>query len=227
MINRIGLLVLGLTVILWSGPARADYVVYTSRATFEAALNSEMTETFNQLGTSVQMFSSGLSQANGLILPITVTGSGGFLISGGSDTLGGFYPNNGTYLVGPYANSATQGITVSFAPNTNAGGADVTTFAANGSVTFSGATSQGENFTGSVSTQGANPNAPLQFLGVIATTPNDYITSILFTSGVGANQNIVIDNVSVPEPTSMALFVLGGLVIGVGAVRRLHRSRSV
>ncbi len=100
-----------------------------------------------------------------------------------------------------------------------------------GPVTFFGTTSMGENFTGTVSTMGGNPNAPLSFLGVTTTTPNDYVTNLIFSTPVGSNQSIIVDNVSIgtaiPEPTSMALFVVGSLVIGVGAIHRRARIKSV
>ena len=119
MIKGIGLLALSLALTFSSGLAKADYVVYTSRASFEAALKSEATETFNELGSNVQSFPNGLSQANGLSQPIAVSGAGNFLLSGSASSLGGSYPANGTYLVGPsVSGSATDGITVIFPANT-------------------------------------------------------------------------------------------------------------
>ena len=92
-----------------------------------------------------------------------------------------------------------------------AAGADVTEFAVTGPVTFFGTTSMGENFDGTVSTMGGNPNAPLSFLGVTTTTPNDYVTSPVFSDRQGSNQSIIVDNVfigtAIPEPTSMQRFV--------------------
>jgi hypothetical protein len=216
MIKGIGLLALSLALTFSSGLAKADYIVYTNRAMFEAALKTESTETFSELGPNLQ----------------SITGSGNFLLSGSSASLGGFYPGNGTFLLGPTSSSSTDGITVAFPANTYTGaGADVNAYDASGMVSFFGTTSQGEKFAGSVMVQGTNPNGPFGFLGVTTTSPTDYITSLTFSTAIGANQNVIIDSVSIgtaiPEPASMALFVTGALVIGVGAIRRLSRSKSV
>ncbi len=93
MLKGIGLLAIGLAMVFGNGPAKADYVVYTNRASFEAALSSGATERFEEAAIApVQSFPNGLSQANGLIQPITVTGSGNFLLTENAATLGGFYP---------------------------------------------------------------------------------------------------------------------------------------
>jgi hypothetical protein len=232
MSKGIGLLaLLGLALVFPNVPARADFIVYTNRSMFEAALASEKTETFSELGQSVQSFPNGLSQPT-LTQPITVNGTGGFLLSAGSSVLGTVNPSYGTILIGPTSNSATDGITVSLPSNAYTGaGADVTGNNANTTISFFGTTSLGENFTGTVSVQGANFTAQFGFLGVTTTSPTDYLTSLTFSAPVATNFSPIVTNVSIgaaiPEPTSMALFVAGALVIGVGAIRQRFASRSV
>ena len=232
MIKGIGYLALGLALMLSGGSAKATYVVYADRASFQAAVASQQNETFNELGPQVQFFSNGLSQSNGLALPISVTGYQSYLLSASSTSLSGFYPSNGTYLLGGIGNSPNQGITVTLPTNTyTAAGADVTTYAANSFITISGTTSTGEVFSGTVSTSGANPNAPLAFLGIATTTPGEYINSIVFSTTPGQNVNGIIDNVSIgqaiPEPASMALFATGGLIAVASLIRRRFRTASV
>src|SRR6185437_199357 len=97
----------------------------------------------------------------------------------------------------------------------------------NGTVSFTGTTSLGEIFTGTVSVNGSNPNATLGFLGVTTTSSTDYITSLKFSAMVNGGANVVVDNVSfgqaVPEPASVALFAVGTLAVGAGALRRRFR----
>jgi PEP-CTERM motif len=228
MNKGMGLLAFGLVMVLAVGTARADYMVYTDRATFEAALSSETTETFNELGGNIHAFPSGLSQANGLTQPLTITGSGNYLLSGNSATFSGFYQNNGTYIIGALGSTINDGVTVSLPANTfTAAGADVSNFTASGLVSFTGTTSQGETFSGNVSVNGADRATTLGFLGVTTTSPDDFITSLKFSAQVGSNVNVVVDNVSfgqaVPEPASMALFASGALVLGGGALLRRFR----
>jgi PEP-CTERM motif len=228
MLKGIAFLAFSLTVLLTVGSAEAGFVVYTSRSSFEAALVTETTETFTELGSTFQTFSSGLSQANGLTDPLTITGSSGFLFSTSSSASAGFYPANGTYLLGPSSSSSTDGITVVFPAHLTAAGADVNLFGALGTIDFSGTTSLGENFSGSVTVNGSLATGPFGFLGVTTTGPNDYITSLLFSAVVGANTNVVVDNVSfgtVPEPASITLLGSGVLLVGAVLLRR-RRIRS-
>ncbi len=235
MIKQFTAAALGLAAILGATPARADYLVFTNRASFEAAITGEQTETFNELGSTTQSFgANGLSQgASGLTQPIAIAGTSGFLLSESSSSLAGFYPSNGTYLLGPISNSPTDGITASLPTSTfTAAGADVAIFASNSVVSFLVTTSDGATFNSSIAVDASSANSPFGFLGVVDTTPGDSIVSLTFSAPVGTSQNVVIDNFSmgfapgaVPEPASMALLVTGSLAIGVAALRRRLRKK--
>jgi PEP-CTERM motif len=235
MIKQLTATTLGLAAIFAANPVRADYLVFTNRASFEAAITGEQTETFNELGPTLQSFgSTGLApSATGLAQPISLTGSGGFLLSASASSLAGFYASNGTYLLGPVSNSATDGLTVTLPPNTyTAAGADVGVFASNSVVNFVVTTSNGTTFNSSVGVDTSSPGSSLGFLGVVDTTPGDFVTSLTFSAPVGLNQNVVVDNFSfgfapqaVPEPASMALLVTGSLAIGATALRRRLREK--
>jgi len=230
MKKGMGLLTFGLSIVLTVGSARAGFVVYTDRTTFEAALKSETTETFNELGPNIRAYSPNLTQADGLTQPLTITGSGNYLLSGSASSLAGYHPSNGTYLLGGIGSSASDGITVTFAPNSmNAAGADVSNYTVDGPVSFTGTTTLGETFSGMVQVAGSNKNSPFGFLGV-TTSPNDFITSIRFSATVGSNVNVLVDNVSfgtpIPEPASIALFGSGVLLVGMNVlVRRIRRAK--
>ncbi len=216
--------------------ARADYMVFTSRATFEAAITNEQTETFNELGSKLQIFNAtGIGPGDGLAQPITVGGSSGFLLAASSNSLAGYYPTNGTFLVGPTTSAVGDGITVNFSGGSSLVGADVANFANNSIVSFVATTSNGEVLSGSVKVDGSTPGSSLGFLGVSTKSPGDYVTSMTFFSPLGANQNVVVDNVSfgtitplaVPEPTSMALLAIGALGLSGHAVRsQLRKTRA-
>jgi hypothetical protein len=231
MTKQLTAAILGLTAILSATSVRADYVVYTNRASFESAIASEKTETFNELGSNVQNYgSSGLSQANGLLQPLSITASSGFLLSASAASFSGDYPANGTYLIGPISTSTTDGITVTLPANTySAAGADVAGFTSNSVVSVLVTTSDGSSFNSSVMVDARSANSSLGFLGVVLTTPGDFVTSLTFSTPVGASQNVMIDNVSfgsaVPEPASIALLVTGSLAIGTAALRRRLRKR--
>lgn len=233
MKKGIGLLALGLALTLFGGSAKADYVVYTDRVTFQTALNSQTTETFNELGGNIHSYANGfLSQAQGLTQPITVIGGYAYLLSGSAGSLGGFYPSYGTFLLGGIGTAPNLGTTVTLPSNTyTALGVDVTAYATNAMVSFSGITSHGEAFSGTTSVTGADPNGPLGFLGVSTNSSTDYINSIVFTVPPGTNVNVILDNVSfgqaIPEPASMALFATGGLILAAGVLRRRFRSAKV
>lgn len=225
---------IGIVAILGAGTAHADYLVYTNRASFEAAITGEQTETFSELGGSLQIFNTtGLSKASGLDQPISIVGSNNFLLSSSAASLAGFYPGSGTYLLGPVSNSSTDGITVTLPANTyTAAGADVGVFASNSIVTLTATTSNGTSFTNEIAVNTSSPNSSLGFLGVVDTTPGDYVTSLTFSAPVGANQNVVLTNFSmgfapqaVPEPASMALLVTGSLAIAAASVRRGLRAK--
>jgi len=233
MNKGMGLLIVALALVLSGGTTRADYLVYTDRVSFEAALKSETTENFNELGPQITGYANGtVSQANGLTQPITVTGAFGYLLSGSAGPLSGFYPSYGTYLLGGIGTSPDIGMTVTIPTNTyTALGADVTTYAANGFVVLSGTTSNGEVFSAMISVPGADPNSQLGFLGVTTNSPTDYINSLTFSTIPGANVNGIVDNVSfgqaIPEPASLALFATGGLIVAAGLIRRRFRRLTV
>jgi hypothetical protein len=236
VIKKLTATILGLAAILAANPARADYVVYTNRASFEAAITGEHTETFNELGQPIQSFgATGLSQSpTELAQPISITGSGGFLLSASASSLAGYYSSNGTYLLGPISSTATDGVTVTLPANTyTAAGADVGVFASNSVVSFLVTTSNGTSFTSSVAVNTSLPGSSLGFLGVVDTAPGDFVTSLTFSAPMGSSENVVIDNASfgfapqtVPEPASMALLVTGSLAIGATALRRRFRAKS-
>ena len=237
MMKSISAATLGLALVLGSmTTARADYMVFTSRATFEAAITNEKTDTFNELGSNLKIYSSsGIGQVDGLTQPITVMGSSGFLLSASSTSLAGYYPSSGTYLVGPTTGAAGDGIKINLPGGTIIVGADVANFASNSIVSFAATTSKGEVLCGSVMVDGSTTGSPLGFIGVSTKSPDDFVTSITFASPLGANQNVVVDNVSfgsitplaVPEPASMALLAIGAFVLSGGAVRSRLRNAKV
>jgi hypothetical protein len=229
MVQRLAAVALGLATILGGHAVQADYVVYTNRASFESAITGETTESFNELGSPISIYgSAGLSEANGLTQPLTISGSSNFLLSSSASAMAGYYPTNGTYLLGPISTSATDGLTVTLPANTySAAGADVAAFASNSVVSFLVTTSDGSSFTSSVAIDASSSNSALGFLGVVLTNPNDYVTSLTFSTPLGAAQNVVVDNtsfgfapLSVPEPASMTLIAAGGLALGISAARR-------
>ncbi len=102
MIKQLSAATLCLATILGSNAAHADYVVYTDRTAFEAAITGEKTETFNELSPSFQVYTpTGLTQSTGLTQPLAITGSNGFLVSTSGAAFSGYYPSNGTFLLGP------------------------------------------------------------------------------------------------------------------------------
>ena len=221
---------LGLAALFAASPSHADYVVYTNRTSFEAALKTESTENFNELGSGSQSYgAAGLSHSNGLTSSLTIAGSSNYLTSGSASSLAGYYPGNSTYLIGPISSSSADGITVSLPAGTYSGaGADVANFASNSLVSFVATTALGVQLNGSVSVNASSTSATFGFLGVVSTDPGDSIATLKFSSPPGLSQNIAIDNVSfgtaaapaVPEPGSMALLLAGSLAIGAGALRR-------
>jgi hypothetical protein len=234
MIKRLTTVALALAAILGATDARADYLIYTNQASFEAAITGETTDNFNELGSNIQVFGpNGLNNTNGLTLPVTITGSNDYLLSASGSSLAGYYMANGTYLLGPISNSATDGITVTLPANTyTAAGADVANFMSNSVVSLVVTTSNGSIFNSSVLVDATSSTSTFGFLGVIDTTPGDSITSLRFSSPVGSNQNVLIDNFSlgfapqaVPEPASMALIATGSLAIGATALRRRLRQK--
>jgi len=233
MIKQLATATLGLAAILAANPARGDYQVFTNRASFEAAITGEQTETFNELGPTLQSYgSTGLSMSNGLNQPLTVTGSSGFLLSGSASSLANYYPANGTYLLGPYSTNPTDGINVAFSGKYTAAGADVGVFTSRSVVSFLVTTTNGSSFTSSLAVDTSQPGSSLGFLGVIDTTPGDSITSLTFSAPVMSNKNVMIDNVSygfapqsVPEPASMVSLIAGSLVIATMAIRRKFRRK--
>jgi hypothetical protein len=233
MTRTIGLLMFGLALGFSSGQAQADYVTYSDRASFLAGLAPAgvVTETFNELGTPVQTYTSPLVLPIGNVTgapSITYSSLGAFKSGGSPDLASGSYSSYGTYLVGPSSGRTAQGITITPPANTyTAIGLDLTTFLANGKISFIATTILDGTFSGSFTVPASDGNNTMAFFGLTTSSPTDYITSLQLNTQANSSQQIVVDNVSfgpvtatIPEPGSLALLTVGALALGVRASRR-------
>ena len=181
-----------------------------------AALASSSTDSFDDL------------PLEGQASPITRTvGSYGYQMA--TSGAGGFF-NVGTgsdVWVSTNADSASVDFTISGGGPTAIGGffflTDVAGSPTSGTIS---ASINGGLFTQSVTTSSAT-----NFFGWVSTDGTQISSLSVVPSAEYATANDLIlgqaNLVAVPEPTSLALFVIGAVVAGVGAARRQRRDKKL
>jgi hypothetical protein len=202
------------TLALWIGlanPGRADVILYTNRAAFNDATTAATTFNFDSLTpqNSFVLYGSSVT-TNGM----TFTTTNNSLYAIGRDYLGGVFAFNGANAV-LQDNLNPSNLTATLPPGVTAFGVDLgSEFTITGTGTLTLAS--GTNFSFPITIPG-RPN--LGFFGVTSDSP---ITSFTITTGdFGLSFADVTRATAVPEPSSMALFVLSG--VALAGFRRLSR----
>ncbi len=219
----------GLMIGLVSGAnvAHAGIITYTNRATWAAAASPNGAENFNGFGADATFQNVSVAISNG-----TVTGEPG---SNGATTnkidapaleFGGFYSIDGTSeLLGDVVGS--QKITINFTSPVTAWGADFKGVADGGRTTRIDVYDSSNTLLGSVPMASDGTNNQLQFYGFTVTM--GAASRIELTGNTDGNDVFGVDNIqfttgavaAVPEPSTFALFALGGA--GLAGWRRWRK----
>ena len=208
--------------------ADAAFVVFNDRATFENALSSFATATFN--GRDVGFIPSGTSFGSALdpVATIFHTSTAGGesspepRIAPVSSTTSPF--GKGNFFIGDIGGSSSSGTyTFDFAnaPMTNAFGADF-----NSASLLNFSFNNGETASLAMDSTLGNGTG---FFGILA---DSSFTSVTFGTNGGANEFFRMDDLTrgigefaaVPEPASMALFALFGVAGGGATWRRKKKA---